>query len=233
MFEKKDNLKDSLKENTTRKKKQVVEETVNEPLQEEKEDEKITIDGEKEASLSSLDMLWNFKYQELDEWAKCADQRDEVFLKEVRRFSKSVKRNQENLKAIAKQFSMEFTQWGKTARDEFLMSTTALQQFFPNRSYEEMNAQFDQIQNTVLSHISTPCQTIENYQNMENYLEIIDQSIEGRKRGRWQYINILKQAGNPLYEYQRGFVDLFASQFKDLIFPLNKHLEKTEEPANS
>jgi hypothetical protein len=236
MAEKKDNLKESLKVPITRKKKQEVEETVesvDEPLQEEKEDKKITIDGEKEAPLSSLDIFWNSKFQELDEWAKCAEHRDEVFLSEVRRFSKSVQRNQGNIKAIVEQFTMEFTEWEKTAREEFLMSTTLLQQFFLYRSYEEMNAQCDQIQNSVLSLLSTPCQIISNSKNMENYLEMIDQSIVLRKKGRLQYIKTVKQAVNPLYEYQKGFVNLVTTQIKELIFPLNKYMEETVEPTKS
>ncbi|TDL74642.1 hypothetical protein E2R56_10790 [Rhodococcus qingshengii] len=204
-----------------------------ESLNEEKQDEVITVDGEKEASLSSLDLLWRYAFQELDEWAKCADHRDEVFLEKVRRFSGSVQRNQGNIKAIAEQFTKEFTEWEKTARDEFLMSTTILQHFFPIQSYEEMNAQMDQGQKRVLSLLSTPYQTIANFQSMEKYEEMIDQYMDLRKKGRSQYIEMVKQAGSPLYEYQKGFVNLFATQFKELIYPLNKYMEKTEEPIKS
>ena len=228
MATKKENLKESLKETKTRKKNETVE-TVGEPLLEKEQVEEITVDGEYEASQSSLDLLWRNKFQELDEWAKCADHRDEIFLNEVRRFSESVQRNQGKIKAIAEQFIMELTEWEKTARDEFLMSTTTLQQFFPNRSYEEMNAQFDQIQNSLLSLLSTPFQTIESFRAMEMYLEMINQSIELRKKGRLQYINTVKQSVNPLYEYQIGFVNRFTTQLKELLFPLNKYMEKTEE----
>jgi hypothetical protein len=205
---KKDNLKESLKE--------------------EKQGEEINVEDENEASLSSLDLLGRYAIHELDEWAKCADHRDEVFFKELRRCSESVQRNQGNIKAIVEQFTKELTEWEKIARDEFLMSTTTLQHFFPIWSYEEMNAHFDQIQKTVLSLLSTPCQSMANCQAIEKYVEMIEQSIEVRKKGRLQYINTLKQAGNPLYEYQKGFVNLFAAQFKELIFPLNKYMEKTE-----
>ncbi|QIZ07696.1 hypothetical protein HFZ78_13915 [Priestia megaterium] len=208
-------------------------ENLKESLKEEKQDEVITVDGEKEASLSSLDLLWRHAFHELDEWAKCTDNRDDVCLKEVRRFSESVQRNQGNIKAIAEQFTKELTEWEKIARDEFLMSTTTLQHFFPIWSYEEMNAHFDQIQKTVLSLLSTPCQTMANCQAIEKYLEMIGQYIDLRKKGRMQYIKTVKQAGNSLYEYQKGFVNLFATQFKELIFPLNKYMEKTEEPTNS
>jgi hypothetical protein len=233
---KKDNLKESLRETKTREKLQEVDETVetiDEPLQEEKQEEEITVDGEIEASLSSLELLWKYKFHELEELAKCADYRDEVFLKEVRRFSESVQRNKGNIKKIAEQFTNEFTEWEKTARDEFLMSTTILQNFFPIRSYEEINADIDQNQKRVLSLLSTPCQTIANCQAIEKYLGMMDHYIELRKKGRLQYINTLKQAGNPLYEFQKGFVNLFTTQLKELIFPLNKYMENMEEPTKS
>ncbi|HLO11400.1 MAG TPA: hypothetical protein VK190_04010 [Pseudoneobacillus sp.] len=236
MAAKKDNLKESLKETITRKKKQEVDETVetvNEPLKEEKEDEEIIVDGENEASVSSLDLLWRFAYQEFDEWVKCAEHRDEVFLEKVRRFSESVQRNQGNKIAIAEQFTKEFTEWEKTVRDEFLMSTTILQHFFPVQSYEEINTQMNQIQKTVLSLLSTPCRTIANYQSIEKYVEMMEHYIVLRKKGRMQYINTVKQTGNPLYEFQKGFVNLFTTQFKELILPLNKYMEKTEEPSKS
>ncbi|MDR6124509.1 CHASE3 domain sensor protein [Bacillus sp. SLBN-46] len=236
MAAKKDNLKESLKETITRKKKQEVDETVeivDEPLLEEKQDEETIVDGENEASLSSLDLLWRYAFAELDEWAKCVDHRDEALLKEVRRFSEIVQRNQGSKKAIAEQFIKEFTEWEKTARDEFLMSTTTLQHFFPVQSYEEINAQMDQIQKTVLSLLSTPCRTIANYQSIEKNIEMMEHYIDLRKKGRVQYIKTIKQAGNPLYEYQKGFVNLFATKFKELIFPLNKYMENTEEPTKS
>ncbi|MEH7334441.1 hypothetical protein V7161_17485 [Neobacillus drentensis] len=193
-----------------------------------KSTEEITVDGVNGPSLSSLDLLWRYGYQELDEWAKCAEHRDEVFSK---RLSEGVQRNQGNIKAIAEQFTKEFTEWEKTAREQFLMSTTTLQHFFPIQSYEEMNAQMDQIQKSVLTPLSTPSQTIANFQAIEKYLEMIDQYMDLRKKGRLQYIQAVKQAGNPIYEFQKGFVNLFTTPFKDLIFPLNKYMEK--EPTKS
>ncbi|WP_144552455.1 hypothetical protein [Bacillus sp. X1(2014)] len=236
MAAKKDNLQESLKETIGRKKKEEVDETVetvDKPLREEKRDEEFTADNDDEASHSSLDLLCRLAFHELDEWAKRSKYRDEVFLKEVRRFSESVQRNQGNKKVIAEHFTKEFTEWEKTARDEFLMSTTTLQHFFPVRSYEEINAQMDQIQKTVLSLLSTPCQTIANSQVTEKYVEMMEQYMEIRKKGRLQYINTIKQVGNSFFRYQKGFVNLFTTQFKELIFPLNKYMEKTEDPSTN
>ncbi|WP_413301730.1 hypothetical protein AA0X95_22360 [Bacillus sp. 1P10SD] len=191
------------------------------------------VENEDMEQLSSLDVLWQHAFGELDEWAKHAEFRDEIFLKEAKHFAESIKRNQGNVKDIAERFNKEFAEWERTAREEFLMSTTSLQHFFPIRSYEDINAQIDQIQKKTMSILSAPCQTLNNYLSMEKYLEMIDQYIALRKKGRMQYIKTVKQAGNLIYESQRGFVNLFARQIKSVMFPLNKYLEKTEELSKS
>jgi hypothetical protein len=179
--------------------------------------------------LSSLDILWRHAFGELDEWAKRADFRDEVFLKEAKLFAESIKRNQGNVKEITEKFNKEFAEWERMAREEFLMSTTSLQHFFPIRSYEEINAQIDKIQKKTISILSAPCHTVHSYLTMDKYIEMIDQYISLRKKGRVQYIYTVKQAGNLIYESQMGFVNLFARQIKTVMFPLNKYLEKTDE----
>jgi len=68
---------------------------------------------------------------------------------------------------------------------------------------------------------------------MDKYLELIDQYITLRKKGREQYIRTVKQAGNLIYENQKGFVNLFTSQIQTIMYPLNKYLEKTEELTKS
>jgi hypothetical protein len=243
--------KDQVKETKSRKKKQevetsleteakqeveteAVEDKVEEPVLETKiEDEKVTEKEASEAELSSLDLLWHNAFNELDEWAKRGDFRDEVFLKEAMFFAENIQRNQGNIKAISEKFNKEFAEWERTAREEFLMSTTSLQHFFPLRSYEEINAQIDQIQKRTMSILHKPFQAITNNQVMDKYLEIIDQYIAIRKKSRKQYIKTVKQAGNLIYENQKGFVNLFARQIKTLMFPLNKYMEKAEELTKS
>ena len=198
-----------------------------------KEDDQIGEKEESDAQLSGLDILWYNAFHEIDEWAKRSDFRDEVFLKEAMFFANNIQRNQENLKEMAEKFNKEFTEWERTAREEFLMSTTSLQHFFPLRSYEEINAQIDQLQKRTMSILSTPCQVISKNQAMDKYLETIEQYVALRKKGRKQYIKAVKQVGNLLYENQKGFVNLFARQIKPLMFPFNKYLEKEEETTNS
>ncbi|WHY79096.1 hypothetical protein QNH20_08195 [Neobacillus sp. WH10] len=249
MVGKKENEKELVKETNTKKRVLEVEapqETEVKPTGEAMKDkveepvlesnpaaEKAAEKEENEDQLSSLDILWRHAFGELDEWAKRSDFRDEVFLKEAKLFAESVQRNQGNAIEIAAQFYQEFSSWEKTAREEFLMSTTSLQHFFPLKSYEDINAQIDQIQEKTMTILATPCQMIASNLSMDKYLEIIDQYIALRKKGREQYINTVKQAGNLIYENQKGFVNLFARQIKTVMFPLNKYLEKTEELTKS
>jgi hypothetical protein len=214
-------------------KESMEEKAPNKILQTNSVEEEKPVENEDMEQLSSLDVLWQLAFGEIDEWAKHAEFRDEVFLKEAKHFAESIKRNQGNVKDIAERFNKEFAEWERTAREEFLMSTTSLQHFFPIRSYEDINAQIDQIQKKTMSILSAPCQTLNNYLTMERYLEMIDQYIALRKKGRMQYIKTVKQAGNIIYESQRGFVNLFARQIKSVMFPLNKYLEKTEELSKS
>ncbi|WP_410890765.1 hypothetical protein [Neobacillus sp. 204] len=245
MPEKRDSEKEQVKEIKSKKKKQemetpteteveaVVEIAAEYTLETKKEDEQVTESNGSDSELSSLDTLWHNAFRELDEWAKRATFRDEFFLKETMFFADNIQRNQENIKAISEKFNKEFTEWERAAREEFLMSTTSLQHFFPLRSYEEINAQIDLIQKRTISLLGKPCQVITNNQSMDKYLEMIEQYMALRKKGRKQYINTVKQAGSLLYENQKSFVNLFARQIKTLIFPLNKYMEKVDEISKS
>jgi hypothetical protein len=192
-----------------------------------------TIEEEAQQEHSTLDILWKHAFRELDQWAKHADFRDDVLLKEAMYFAESIKRNQENIKSVREQFSKEFANWERTAREEILMSTTALQHIFPKKSYEEINRQIDQIQSRTTAILRTPLQMAVSNQLMEQYLQMIGQYIALRKNGRKQYINTLKQAATLIYESQKGFFNLFSGQLKSFMFPLNKYLEKTEELTKS
>ncbi|WP_045516429.1 hypothetical protein [Neobacillus niacini] len=182
---------------------------------------------------STLDILWKHAYHELDQWAKHADFRDDVFLKEAMCFAESIRRNQENIKSVREQFKKEFANWERTAREEFLMSTTALQHIFPKKSYEEINQQFDQIQSRTIAILRTPLQMAVSNQLMDQYLQMIEQYIALRKNARKQYTKTLKQAANLIYESQKGFLNLFTGPIKTFMFPLNKYMEKAEKLTKS
>lgn len=212
---------------------EVIETELPEPVLESKEQEPILNKEDVQEQFSSLDLLWNHAFRELDQWAKKADFRDDVFLKEAMFFSESIKRNQENIKSVREQFNKEFGNWERTAREEFLMSTTVLQHILPKRSYEEINQQIDQIQSRTASILNAPLKMVVNIQMMDQYFQMLEQYIDLRKNARLQYIKTLKQAASLIYESQKGFVNLLTGQLKTFIFPLNKYMEQAEEVTKS
>lgn len=187
-----------------------------------------TQDEQSTQNLSSLELLWANAYQELDNWAERANYRDEVFLKAVMDYSGSLKRNRDNIKEVTEQFNRELAEWQRTAREEFLMSTTTLQHFFPVRSYEEINQLFERIQNSTAGIFSAPYRAVNPDQAVDKYIEMVEKYIDLRKKGRNEYVANVKKTSNLVQQNQRVFVNLFSKQVKAL-FPFNKHLEKAEE----
>jgi hypothetical protein len=207
---------------------EITEEKAEGVVVEPKEEAEKTIPEENQEQLSSFDLLWRHAFSELDEWAKRADLCDDAFLAGAKLVSESMERNQGNLKALAEQFSREFAEWEKTAREEFLMSTTLLQHFFPKKSYEDLNEQIDAIQKRTMSILRTPCQSLSNRQLLDKYPELIEQYITYRRKARKQYVKAVKHAGNIIYENQKGVINLFTRQIKSLVLPFNKYMEKQE-----
>ncbi|MFP7295884.1 hypothetical protein [Neobacillus niacini] len=212
---------------------EVIDSEVTETIIESKEQEPTLPEKDVEEQFSTLDLLWKHAFCELDQWAKRADFRDDVFLKEAMYFSESIKRNQENIKLVRDQFQREFANWERTAREEFLMSTTVLQHVFPKVSYEGINQQIDQIQNKTASILNTPIKLVLSNQMGDQYLQMIEQYINLRKNSRKQYIKTLKQAATLIFESQKGFVSLLTGQLRNIIFPLNKYMEQAEEVTKS
>ncbi|MEH7177413.1 hypothetical protein [Neobacillus vireti] len=210
----------------TDKKKSKVQEPVHEEALHSTEQTKKT--GEQD-SISTLDILWEHAFRELDQWAKRADFRDDVLVKEAMYFADGIKRNQENIISVKERFNNEIAKWERTAREEFLMSTTALQHLFPKRSYEEVNQQIDQIKSRTSSILGSSLQIVTNNQMMDQYLQMIDKYIAFRKKGRKQYIESIKQAATVISANQKRFVDFFSGQIKGLMFPLNNFMETVEE----
>ncbi|RSK26629.1 hypothetical protein EJF36_07015 [Bacillus sp. HMF5848] len=184
-----------------------------------------------EERLTSLDLLWQHILQEIDAWAARADFRDEVLLKAVHQYAEGMKRSQENVQKISETFMHELRSWEKTAREEFLMSTTAIQHFFPIKSYEEVNEVFDSIQERTAKLIATPFKSMSERQSVEKYIETLQHYMQIRKQSRDQYVANMKQTARLVYESQKGFVDLFTNQLKAIIFPFEKYMEKYNEPG--
>lgn len=194
---------------------------------EQKQETKTVGEEHIQLEVSGLDLLWRAAFRKMDEWAKRAEFEDEVFLKRAKLFADRVGRSQADIKEITDKFTKEFAQWEKTARDEFFMSTTSLAHFFPIKSFKEINEQLERIHQKTLSLLNRPCQFITNTEAADKYFAMIEQYISLRKKARSRYLTTLKQAGNLVYENQKGFVNLFSKQISTFVFPLNKYLERS------
>jgi hypothetical protein len=182
---------------------------------------------------SSLDLLWKLGFNELDTWAERFNKRDALFLEAVRSYVEKLKQNQENAITIAAQFGMELKEWEKAAREELLMTTTPLQQFFPVKSYEEINKVVADIQNKTANLLLTPTQAIITGQldALDKYVETVEQYIAYRKNGREKYIESVKKTSNVLYENQKVFVNMFAKQMKTAILPFQNYMKNVTEQS--
>ncbi|MEH7096280.1 hypothetical protein [Neobacillus vireti] len=183
---------------------------------------------ELEKELSSLDLLWKLGFDELDAWAERFNKQDERFLEAVRNYVEKAKQNQENVITVAAQFGLELKEWEQSTREELLMTTTSLQNFFPVKSYEEINRVVEDIQNKSAQLLITPVQklTTGQIQALDKLLETVEQYISMRKKGREKYLESVKKTTNVLYENQKLFVDVFTKQVKSAFLPFQKYLKK-------
>jgi hypothetical protein len=195
------------------------------------ENQETVVDGEKD--LTSLDLVWKLGFNELDAWAERFNKQDELFLETVKNYVEKLKQNQENVITIAAQFGMELKKWEKAAREELLVTTTSLQNFFPVKSYEEINQVVDDIQNKTANLLLTPTQALITGQleALDKYVETVEQYIAYRKNGREKYIESVKKTSNVLFENQKVFVNMLTKQVKTAMLPFQNYMKDiTEQP---
>ncbi|WHY68430.1 hypothetical protein [Neobacillus sp. SuZ13] len=195
------------------------------------ENQEVEVDEEQDSS--SLDLLWKVGFNELDAWEDRLNKRDTLFLEAVRNYVEKLKQNQENALTISAQFGMELKEWEKGAREELLMTTTPLQQFFPVKSYEEINKVVEDIQNKTSHLLLTPTQALITGQldALDKYVETVEQYIAYRKNGREKYIESVKKTSNVLYENQKVFVNMFAKQVKSAILPFQNYMKNATDQS--
>jgi hypothetical protein len=195
------------------------------------ENQETLVDGEKD--LTSLDLVWKLGFNELDAWAERFNKQDELFLETVKNYVEKLKQNQENAITIAAQFGMELKKWEKAAREELLMTTTSLQNFFPVKSYEEINQVVDDIQNKTANLLLTPTQALITGQleALDKYVETVEQYIAYRKNGREKYIESVKKTSNVLFENQKVFVNMLTKQVKTAMLPFQNYMKDVTEQA--
>jgi hypothetical protein len=190
-------------------------------------EQKITIKKAANEQLSSLEMLWEHAYQELDAWAERLDYQDEILLNAAKKYVEKATQNRENIRAITEQFNRELLDWEATAREEFLMTTTLLQQFFPKNSYHEINQVMDEIHTKTKNLVLTPINAIVVDKAIEKYLQTVEQYVTLRKESRQEYIKNIKQTSNLFYENQKLLFNAFTKQLKTAFFPFQKYMENT------
>jgi hypothetical protein len=195
------------------------------------ENQETVVDGEMD--LTSLDLVWKLGFNELDAWAERFNKQDELFLETVKNYVEKLKQNQENAITIAAQFGMELKKWEKAAREELLMTTTSLQNFFPVKSYEEINQVVDDIQNKTANLLLTPTQALITGQleALDKYVETVEQYIAYRKNGREKYIESVKKTSNVLFENQKVFVNMLTKQVKTAMLPFQNYMKDVTEQA--
>ncbi|WP_078428122.1 hypothetical protein [Alkalihalobacterium alkalinitrilicum] len=186
-----------------------------------------------EDSLTSFDLLWKQSLQELDAWSERACYREQVLLNSTKHLVENLKRNQTNMKDFIEQFVKEQRDWEKVAREELLTSTSHLQYLFPIQSFEEINRFVDnfQVKATEISNI--PVYSLSNAEVLERFVQSVEQFVEFRKNSRIQFIENLKVTLKIIHENQRGMVQLFTKQVKNVLFPFNMYMERSEQLSKS
>jgi hypothetical protein len=193
----------------------------------------MTNKNENQKNVSSVDLLWDQAFQEVDAWVERATYREDVLLQSAKEFAENAKRNQKNLKELTEQFSRELREWEKTSREELLTTTTGLQYIFPMKSYEDINNQLDLVQSKSAEFTSNPFQSLVNGENVYNFVSALEQYVEFRRENRKQYVKNVKETASIIQENQRAFLTIMTNQMKNVFFPFNKYMERANELAKS
>ncbi|WP_209123735.1 hypothetical protein [Alkalihalobacillus sp. BA299] len=182
-----------------------------------------------EESVTSLDLFWKQSLQELDAWSERASLREAALLRSVKDLVENIKRNQNNAKELLEQFVKEQREWERVAREELLVSTTSLQYLFPVKSYEEINRMVDNFQLRAVELSKVPLRAYSSGEYFERYIQSVEHYVEFRKQSRIQFLENVKATINIIHENQRGMINIFTKQVKNVLFPFNKYIERSSE----
>jgi hypothetical protein len=193
----------------------------------------MTVKTENEKNVSSLDLLWNQAFQEVDAWVERANYREEVIIQSAKQLAESVKRNQKNRNELTEQFSKELGEWEKKSREELLSATTGLQYLFPLKSYEEINKQLDQVQSKTGELTAIPFRNLANGENVDSFVAAFTKYIEFIQKNRNQYVTNMKETASIIQNNQRAFMKVMTNQVKNMFFPFHKYMERSNELTKS
>ncbi|PGY12994.1 hypothetical protein [Bacillus sp. AFS031507] len=182
-----------------------------------------------EKNVSSLELLWNQEFQNLDAWVERENIREDNLLKTAKLFAENAKRNQSNLKELVNQFSKELSDWEKTSREELLTATINLQTFLPIKSYEEINDELDNLHNKSSEFITSPLTKFENSKYVDQYVAAIEKYIDFRRNNRNWYIKNVKETASIIQTNQYNFFKIITKQVRNVFLPFNRYIEQSNE----
>ncbi|MEH7014732.1 hypothetical protein V7087_28640, partial [Neobacillus niacini] len=141
-----------------------------------------------EKNVSSIELLWNQAFINLDSWVEREEVREDHFLQSAKNLAENVKKNQTNFKELSKQFSRDLFELENKSREELLLATISLQSLFPIKSNEQINNQLDYLKNKTAELVSKPFDHIGNGKFVENYVSVVKKYIEFRRNNRNLYV---------------------------------------------
>ncbi|MGG1674336.1 hypothetical protein ACIFOT_01175 [Neobacillus sp. NRS-1170] len=177
---------------------------------------------------STIEMLWNQLFQNLDSWTVRESFRENTLLQAANLFAENVKRNQANVMDLVNQFSKEVKNWEKTSREELLTATISLQSLFPIKSYEDINDQLDHIKNQSSESILNSLENLVNIQIVDQYVSALAKYIELRRNNRILYVKSVKEVASIIQMNQNTFLSIFTNQVKNVFLPFGRFMERSD-----
>lgn len=181
---------------------------------------------------TSLGLLWNQAFEQVNTWVNGEEYREEVLLKSASQYAENVKRNQNNIKQLTEQFFKELRDWEKSAREQLLSTMTGIQYLFPLKSFEEINAQLDDVQNKTTKITLTPMNHLLNDEQVDKFVNALEQYVKLRRNNRNLYVSNLKKTACVVQDNQMAFFNIMTGQVKNVFFPFQKYMENSEDIGN-
>lgn len=171
---------------------------------------------------TNLELLWDQTFQQVDSWVQQAEFHEDILLQFANKFAENVKRNHKNRNELTEHFSEKVREWEKASREEFLTTTTALQNLFPTKSYEEINNQLDDIQNKTAEITLTLFNNLDKGDQVDKAVHSLEQYVEFRRNNRILFVKNVKETASNIRENQSVLLELMTKQVKNIFFPFHQ-----------
>jgi len=180
-------------------------------------------------NVSSVELLWNQAFINLDSWVEREEVREDHFLQSAKNLAENVKKNQTNFKELSKQFSKELFELENKSKEELLLATISLRNLFPIKSNEEINKQLGYLKNKTTELVSKPFDQMENAKFVENYVSLVEKYIEFKRNNRNLYVSNVKETALNIQANQCALLNLITKSVRNVMFPFNKFIERSNE----